>query len=321
VSEEPLADQIREMLAHLIGLARRASFLEPAAMEGGSSSWLSHPISHLDGNQFGRYTSSCMARPALLHTSPALMAVILSLLCVELQAQTDAETAHLESELFARLRWELLWQEAALDSENPSPGPAAAAIWADSTTLAYCSADLGKCAHYERLGRTLGQRLRVVPAPGKDNWTSLQQFVPAIAPPSTTPNRDKPAFGDRFTGRFAQNSGIVWFAARVVGTRTQILAAYRKQKPPRLQEVVAHLRGTALPSVYQSMTLACFRPEDEAVFVHGIRRTLGEVVFSLSWNEETGWRTVGMVEMTRSPETTIRLREIVRSIRCAEIRF
>ncbi len=250
----------------------------------------------------------------------ALLPLGLTVVCLGMSSQTPSQTSRLEAALVARLRQEILWQDAEVDRESTNPNQTTAAIWTNSKVLAYCSLELRRCAEYELLGFRLGQRIRVNSQLGKDNLVSLRSFVP-LRSKQTKPEDPGPVFGGGRRGEFDPDSGITWFASRSLGTRSEIIAYYAKLKPSRLQEVLTHLREESDHSAYTSMTVACFAAEDELVYVHGVRPKLGEIVFSLIWDEEAGWRTAGMVEMLSDPETTTSLRDIINKMPCGVIQF
>ncbi len=152
-----------------------------------------------------------------MKTPIAVLLPSLSLVCLGIPSQTPSQTSQLEAALFARLRFEILWRDENLNRASTNPARTTAAIWTNGKVLAFCSAELQRCAEYELSGHRLGQRLRLSSTSSKDNWISLQKFVPPTRK-ETHPEDPGPLFGNGYRGRTLPDSGMTWFAQRAIGT-------------------------------------------------------------------------------------------------------
>lgn len=72
---------------------------------------------------------------------------------------------------------------------------------------------------------------------------------------------------------------------------------------------------------YKSITIACFAPTDDYVFVYGQRKTLGPIVMSLFNDIELGWTVAAFSDRPEEAKHIAAMRDRIQKIECGRITF
>jgi hypothetical protein len=104
-------------------------------------------------------------------------------------------------------------------------------------------------------------------------------------------------------------------------TQTELIEEYKKLRTPELADLRAWLDSRYRDSDYKSVTIACFAPTDENVFVYGQRKTLGPIVVSLFNDIELGWTVAAFSDRPEEAKYIASMRDRIQKIECGQITF
>lgn len=231
--------------------------------------------------------------------------------------KADASLRRRERELAARLRYDILWNEAPPGFRLPEGETAQLAAYQTGDTFWYCSRDLGVCVKYSLEDRRLGQRIGQRTCDGEqDDMSSVLKFA------GQSPKRPLPP--EISTHRLPQPVGTLWTLTVELSSREETVRQYKQLRPPELKGLRDWLRTDLRGTGYRSITIACFAPMDPTVFIYGDRppERGGPIVFQVFWNmEREEWVEAGMLEQVQGPKKFEELKATVQAIACNTIRF
>lgn len=232
-------------------------------------------------------------------------------------------TDRFDRELFAVVRWEILWGQLPSGSHLRSDGATKFAVRLAGRSLSYCSHDLGVCETY-RLGESRNwQAIANAVCKGQQSdQDALRAFLGTI-PPSLAASGPPPHFVSKeggFSGVPAEGSGMTWTTATDFGTRSEIARQYRRLRSPQLGSLKEWIRATSVGQHGLKITIPCFASTDPSIYL-SITTPGGEhSVETVFWNAEAGkWESADGFSPPADPTVVNEIRRIVDSISCASI--
>ena len=114
---------------------------------------------------------------------------------------------------------------------------------------------------------------------------------------------------------------LLWTMEVPLPTQKEVLEEYKKLRPSQLADLRAWLDSEFRDSDYKSVTIACFAPTDEDVFVYGERKTLGPIVMSLFNDIERGWTVAAFSDRPEQAKHIAAMRDRIQKIECERIAF
>jgi hypothetical protein len=243
-----------------------------------------------------------------------------------LNVADEGPTHRLQRELFAVLRWEILWNQSPAGFHRPLSGTAKFAIALARDTLSYCSHDLGVCAMY-RIGdyrNFEGINSALCSDDGKDEDT-LRTFIGTV-PKLSSENqhsRPSPIVAEHGLGRpSTKDSVAIWTTTASLGTRREIIQQYKRMHPPELVSLQKWLRAENGVGEGLTVTVPCFAATDPLIFISIDERSGEHAVETVFWNREAKiWESADGFGPPVDPAIVAQFREVTKTIACSTMRF
>lgn len=225
-----------------------------------------------------------------------------------------------EQEITGKLRWHVMW-DLWPAGFRVSGRDAKIAIAVTPQSMYFCSRNLHGCMQYEiRLGH-IGRDLRAKVLEGQTSETDavlqwMRENGEAVLP--------QPAAGSpRILGGVATSSNFtLWTMDVKLPTQTELIEEYKQLRTtPELADLRAWLVSEYRNTDYKSITIACFAPTDDFVFVYGERKTLGPIMLSLFNDIELGWTVAAFSDRPEEAKYIAAMRDRIQKIECGRITF
>jgi hypothetical protein len=252
--------------------------------------------------------------------------VSMEFLIVSFTLRADDFTSRYDRELFAVVRWEILWGELPGGASLPSRGGATKfAVQLATNKLSYCSHDLGVCETYRIEGYRNWQEVTSILCNDKrSDKEALLAFV-NNSPARLVEGGHSVRYGSKgggFTGGPVERSVITWTTETTLGSLPEIIKQYKRMHPPELKSLEHWLRTPPSADPGKRIKIACFAPTDPEVYLSVTAPGREPVIATIFWNRDAGmWESADGVGPPEDPAAVSRIRETIDSISCASIVF
>ena len=125
----------------------------------------------------------------------------------------------------------------------------------------------------------------------------------------------------RLLGGLSTPASARWTMKISLPTQTELIGKYERFRPAQINDLRRSLLAEYKDSDYRTMTIACFGPHDETVFLYGDRASLGPIVLQVFWDLERGWITAGFLDRPEDRKSIAELSEMIQAISCSRIAF
>ena len=225
-----------------------------------------------------------------------------------------------EQEIIGKLHWRILWDRWPTGF-RVSGSDARIAVAKTPESMYFCSRNLHGCMQYEIRFGHVGRPLRAKVLEGQTSETDaviqwMRENGEAVLPP--------PAAGSpRVLGGVATSSNFtLWTMDVKLPTQTELIEEYKQLRTtPELADLRAWLVSEHRNTDYKSITIPCFAPTDETVFIYGERKTLGPIVFGVFDDVELGWTVAGFSDRPEEAKYIAAMRDRIQKIECGRITF
>jgi hypothetical protein len=249
-----------------------------------------------------------------------LLAMILLVATFAAQtANTDRLLKQHEQEITGKLRWHVMW-DLWPAGFRVSGREARLAVAVTPQSMYFCSRNLHGCMQYEIRFGHVGRDLRAKVLEGQQSemdavlqW--MRENGEAVLP--------TPAPGSPRVLRGVPNSSPTFWTMDVkLPTQTELIEEYKQLRAtPELADLRAWLVTEHRNTDYKSITIACFAPTDDFVFVYGERKTLGPIMLSLFHDIELGWTVAAFSDRPEEAKYIASMRDRIQKIECGRITF
>jgi hypothetical protein len=254
------------------------------------------------------------------------LAVCIGFAAVLFTLQADDFTSRYDRELFAVLRWEILWNQLPSGSHVPPSGGATKfAVQRTLDNLSYCSHELGVCEMY-RIGgyRNWEEVTNALCNDKRSDEEALRAFG-NISPEALVESGPSPRFVSKrggFTGVPVERSGITWTTETTLGSAPEIIRQYKQMHPPELGALEHWLRTPPTAEPGTRIKVPCFAPTDPLVFL-SVTTSGGEpMIETVFWNREAEtWESADGFSPPADPAALSKTRKTIDSISCASLVF
>lgn len=254
--------------------------------------------------------------------SAIVKGVLSAVLSVNLCA--DIATERFDRELFAVIRWEILWGVLPSSSHVDTSRTTHFAVRWARDEVAYCSHDLGICESYRVGNYRNWEAITAVPcsARGSDE-DALRAFhgKPHRLSLSGAPAPYSSADGE-FSGRLEESSGVMWTTATRLGTWAEIADRYKVLRPLQLPVLKQWLRTSPHGRHGTEIVVPCFASTDPEVFLSVTMPSGEHHIETVFWNREAAkWESADGFGFAMDARVAGRLRETIDSISCGRVLF
>jgi hypothetical protein len=224
-----------------------------------------------------------------------------------------------EQEIAGKVRWRILWDRWPTGF-RVSGREARIAVALTSESIYFCSRNLHGCMQYEIRFGHVGRPLRAKALDGQTSdmdaviqW--MRENGEAVLPP---PGPGAP----RVLRGVGTSSPLFWTMDVKLPTQTELIEEYKQLRTtPELADLRAWLVAEHRNTDYKSITIACFAPTDDSVFVYGERKTLGPIMLSLFNDIELGWTVAAFSDRPEEAKYIASMRDRIQKMECGRITF
>jgi hypothetical protein len=222
-----------------------------------------------------------------------------------------------EQEIIGKVRWRILWDSWPTGFRVSGP-EARIAIAMTTQSFYFCSRNLHGCIQYWNRYGHVGRDIHAKVLEGQLSETDaliqwMRENGEMVVPPAT--GRPSVLRG------VANSSPLLWTMDMKLPTQAELIEEYKQLRPSQLGDLRAWLISEHQRSDYESMTIGCFAPTDESVFVYGYRKTLGPIVLSLFNDIELGWTVAAFSDRPDEAKYIATMRDRIEELACGRIDF